>query len=172
MMFRLAGLVLLPLLVAAPSRAAETDLSPFLGGFLKACEMGRAFDAFHRSLAEKYGSTGKRSAKLSIPPALASSIGAIEAKNLGEFTEVKVATSGVFKGLAVRRLDFALGNENGVTRWEVLFDASVADVRAKLGAEVDRSRAEMKKKDVMELGVDTGIDEKDGSASLWCDLSN
>ncbi|MCE1235721.1 MAG: hypothetical protein LWW93_05120 [Hyphomicrobiales bacterium] len=169
---RFAAIALSSFLFAAPVSAAETDLAPFLGGFLKACEMGRGFDAFHRSLAEKYGSTGDRSAKLSIPPAMASSIGAIEAKNLGEYTEVKVATTGVFKGFAVRRLDFALGNENGVTRWEVLFAASVADVRAKLGAEVGRSRTALQKKDVFETGADTGIDEKDGLASLWCDLSN
>lgn len=169
---RFVAIALSSFLFAAPAGAAETDLAPFLGGFLKACAMGSAFDAFHRSLADRYGSTGNRSAKLSIPPALVSSIGTIEAKNLGEYTEVKVATTGVFKGFPVRRLDFALGNENGITRWEVLFAASVADVRAKLGAEVGRSRAALKKKDVEETGADTGIDEKDGTASLWCDLSN
>ena len=60
--------------------------------------------------------------------------------------DVSVPLQGTYRGLPVSRLDFELGNENGMYTVAVVFDAPVKTVESKLGAEVAKARKALPRK--------------------------
>src|SRR5215208_6711222 len=114
--------------------AAARDLGGFLGGFETACSGSKAFVRHMISLGEKYTSSGDSSRPVLVPDAFKDSIGQEKVADKGEWMDVSVPLQGTYRGLPVSRLDFELGNENGMYTVAVVFDAPVKTVESKLGA--------------------------------------
>lgn len=145
----LAGAAIFMSALLPVTAAHAAGLDGFLSGF-RACDYadeGDPFERFVHSLAERYGnpftdapaSAAERAeVAIVVPPELASAIGRPKSQNQGDHTLVTVPLKGSFGGLAVSRLEFAFGNENGINAATLVFSASRADVVKAFGASVAR----------------------------------
>lgn len=135
-----AGLAFAVLATAAQAQTA--DFTTMFDG-VEACRINAAHDAFWRSLGERYGNSfGTKTARddasvvLRKPASLAAAIGPARPKNLGEYTDVVVPLSGVYKGLPLRSVDYSFGNENGIWVVTLRFAAPRAEVARAFGKAV------------------------------------
>lgn len=166
------GLVLVSVVLTTTAAGAqEVRFDRFLGGFLEGCRMGPDFVAFHGSIVQKYGSMGKRSARLVVADSVRPGIGTITTRPESESTRVVVPLTGSFGGLPLRQLVFSVGNENGINGWAVDFATDQVRLRERFGAAVVRSRKLLKAYDSEGIGFDTGFDFNNGRVALWCDMS-
>jgi hypothetical protein len=164
----IAGVALAP---AAASAAAARDLSGFLGGFETECSGSKDFVRYMSSLGEKYTSSGDLSRPVFVPEAFRDSIGEEKVADKGEYVDISVPLQGIYRGLPVSRLDFWLGNENGIHAVAITFDAPVATVQSKLGAKVAGARKTLATK-FPDGAPSIDILPEKGGARLLCDLSD
>lgn len=166
--------------LAASSRAA--GLEGFLSGF-RACDYadeGDPFDRFVRSLIDRYGNSftdaparaaDHTEVAIVVPPELAGAIGRAKSQNQGDHTLVTVPLKGSFGGLAVSRLEFAFGNENGINAATLVFSASRADVVKAFGASVARGNKKGEEQGQDGAGYSAEI-PADEPGRILCDWSS
>lgn len=163
--------VALPLGLAAVSpAAAQAVLDDFLAGLDAGCTRTDAFQAWQDGLvATHVPQNGVTARSVDLGP-VAAAIGPARAVDKDEWVEVSVPLSGTFRGVAVRRLVFSFGKENGIYAYALEFAAPEAEVRAAFEARVKASAAMLPKGDdgmVTTTDLDFG-----GRAALFCDFSN
>ncbi len=128
-----------PTVMAAPA-SSPADLNGFLDGFETKCTGPAVFTAYRNSLGERYTTSGSSRHKVFVPAAFKEAIGRERVANKGEYMTVSVPLQGTYRGLPVSRLDFELGNENGIYTVALVFAAPLDAVRATLGAPVTATR--------------------------------
>jgi hypothetical protein len=159
------------LTTAAAPVAASSDLSGFLGSIETECSGSKGFVRYMFSLGEKYTSSGDLNNKVLVPAGFEASIGKETVKDKGEYMDVSVPLRGTYRGLPVTRLDFWLGNENGIYAVAIVFDAPLKAVRSTLGAKVARARKTLPGKYPNSV-PSIEILPEDGGTKLLCNLSD
>lgn len=155
--------------VPVPVRAGA-DFDGFLAGIDDGCHPSQAFQVFEKSLIERWTPPMRRDTRIAPPADLAASIGPASAADKGEWVEVTVSLDGSWRGVAVKRLLFSLGKENGIHAWAVEFAAPTDTVMAVFAERVRKSQARMAKENT-ETEASTGFDFE-GRVALFCDYSN
>lgn len=166
----LAGLAGIALLATPVTVRAGAVFDGFFSGIDDGCHPSKAFQSFEKGLVARFTPPIRRDAPISPPSELAGSIGAPSAVDKGEWVEVAVGLTGTWRGLAVKRLVFSLGKENGIHAWAVEFAVPAEAVTATFGERVDASNARMAKENT-ETEASTGFDFE-GRVALFCDYSN
>ncbi|WP_455959878.1 hypothetical protein [Methylorubrum aminovorans] len=154
-------------------------LDDFVGGLVPNCEYSSVFERFRRSVAARYGRNmdGKRTksnAVLVVPAEIKSVMGSIASRNKVEWTEVVIPVTGTIRSLPVSAIEFAFGNQNGISVTSIHFVWSKADVQKILGPEIARGSEFIKyQAQNAELadGASIALNEIQGRARLVCDVS-
>ena len=139
----------------AQSANSTIVLDSFLTGVIN-CAFSKDFTRLRHSAIDRfkneYGATRPKinaSASLIVPAVFAHSIHTEQARseigNQGAWTTVKIPVSGTFYGLAVRQLEFVLGNENGYNAVSLVFDETRQKLASRLGLLVKKNRAALKR---------------------------
>lgn len=159
------------------ARAASLD------GFLKSlreCDFAdeaTPFGQFRGSLIERYANTfssepapaaDRSEVAIAVPPDLAGAIGKATTRNEGEYTLVSVPLQGSFGGLAVSRLEFGFGNENGIHVATVMFAVPRAQVVKVFGAGIARGHRKGQQDGSDGAGYDAQI-PNDEPGRIVCD---
>lgn len=174
-MARLVPVLIAACLCAMPARALEpVNFDGFLTG-LESCKPGARFDAYFRSLAEKYGNDAgttraivRGAVRLAVPADVAAGLGGPASVNRKSYTDVTVPAAGTYKGLGVTGLIFSFGNQNGISVAAVTFSAPLAEVRKVFGAAAARANAAGKKEEYAQYAVSFG---KGPGGRIICDRS-
>lgn len=162
------------------SRAEQgVKLDDFVGGLVPNCEYSSAFERFRRSVAARYGRNmdGKRTksnSALVVPLEIKSVMGSVASRNKGEWTEVVIPVTGTIRSLPVSAIEFALGNQNGISVTSIHFAWPKADVQKILGPEIARGSELIKhqtRNEELTDGASIALNEIRGRARLVCDVS-
>lgn len=152
-----------------------TDFAPLLAGFER-CKDNPAFAAFRTSLADRFRNDfGTRRARVNAnvqivyPDSVAEGIGRATSRNNNDHTVVTVPLNGMHRGLKLRRIEFLIGNENGMFAQSLVFDAQRAVVTRVLGADVARGARDGKTSDGAGFTLYIGKNEP---GTVTCDLSS
>jgi hypothetical protein len=167
-MFRSILSALVMACAVAPA-SASVLLDDFLGGMDAACTMTPAFDDFWKSLNRKFGVDGDATAALVVPPGIATATGAASAARKEDHVWVQVPMTGQFRTLKVKAINFALGIDNGIFVYEVVFEEPAGKVHKALDRAVAVGNRKLQKS---ESEGSTGIRDDRSGVSLYCDLSN
>lgn len=159
-----AGFVAAGFSTTAGRAGAAESFDGFLGGLLDACSVGGAFKSYSDAVQNR--AQGRAKGAVRGPAGL----GAPRAADKGDYTSVEVDAAGVFRGLALRKLRYGFGKDNGIYVIEVLFAEPPAKLRKALGAAVRSSKAKMKA--TFATDATTDLSFKNGAAALVCDLSS
>ena len=131
-----------PAVLALPAQAEPISFDSFLRNAAR-CEMPKDFESFHADVRRKFGNVaGSRASrvrsevKLRIPDDIRGAIGAAVSSNKGGYTQVIFPVRGIWRGLALREIEFDVGNDNGVHVWSFRFAASPHEVKRVFGADV------------------------------------
>lgn len=168
--FVVAGLFGLVAAGTSPAAMAGASFDAFLEGVDDGCRASPAFVTFEQGLVARFTPPKRGDAAIPTPAELAAAIGGATAVDKGEWVEVSVPVEGTWRGLALRRLVFSLGKENGIHAWAVQFAAPASEVTATFAERVAASKARMAK-DYAEIEATTDLDFADRTV-LYCDLSN
>ena len=174
-MSRIVPVLLAAWLCTTSARALEpVTFDSFLSG-IESCRPTPSFDAFVRSLGEKYGNdfgttkaVVRSNVQIAVPANVSAGIGAPASVNKKDFTVVTVPAAGAYRGLPVAGFEFTLGNENGISLAAVTFSAPLADVRKVFGAAAARANAAGKKEEFAQYAVSFG---KGPNGRIICDRS-
>lgn len=175
-------LVMAAFLIACSGAARAEQgvkLDDFVGGLVPNCEYSSAFERFRRSVAARYGRNmdGKRTksnAALVVPAEIKSVMGSIASRNKGEWTEVVIPVTGTIRSLPVSALEFAFGNQNGISVTSLHFVWPKAEVQKILARDVARGTDFIKHKiqnGELADGASVTLNEIEGRARLVCDVS-
>ncbi len=154
---------------ATPALAqAPAAFDAFLGGLLDGCAVRGDFRAYAEAVQDR--AQGRARGAAAAPAGLAGALGAPRVADKGEYTAVEIDAKGAFRGLALGRLNFSFGKENGIFVIELVFAEPADKVRKALGAATRASRAKMRR----EFATDatTELVFKGGKSTLVCNLSN
>lgn len=175
--------IMMAAFLIACSGAARAEqgvkLDDFVGGLVPNCEYSSTFERFRRSVAARYGRNmdGKRTksnAALAVPAEIKSVMGSIASRNKGEWTEVVVPVTGTIRSLPVRALEFAFGNQNGISVTSLHFEWPKAEVQKILARDIAHGSDSIKHKiqsGELADGASVTLKETEGRARLVCDVS-
>ena len=163
-------MLVIAFLMSAGSAVASGPLDDFLDGFDNACAVGSDFKNLSRSLNAKYNEGGDPSAEIVAPKSIGSLLRSATRAKKDDFVAVDVPLPGVYRGLKVKGLSFAFGIENGIYAYAIVFDEPVGQVHKTFDRAVAAGNRKLKKP----AGADasTGVDDRDGKVTLYCDWSN
>lgn len=162
------------LLAASQTASAQTPLDGFLTKD-RPCEGSAAYQAFAKSLNERYNFDGSRSGRVVIPADLEINFGTPNARKAGDHTHVSVPVSNVvYFGIPVRELNFFFGHSNGINVKSIVFSADLATTRSRLGAMVKKANAKLQREMAEVSGSDADylkLQRHKAGSELLCDLS-
>jgi hypothetical protein len=156
--------------MSAGSALATGPLDDFLVGFDKACAVSADFTKLSRSLNAKYNEGGNPSAEIVAPKPIVALLGPATHVKKDDFIAVDAPLPGVFRGLKVKGLSFTFGIENGIYAYAIVFDEPVARVHETFDRAVAAGNRKLKKSEGADAS--TGVEDRDGKVTLYCDWSN
>lgn len=160
--------------------ASGPSFDRFLQGLTR-CEKTPAYERFWRAAGDRFGNQSgakkavvKANVRVPAPPEIESAIHISRATSRiegdGEHTIVEIPVTGTWLGVPLKSLEFAFGNENGVSVLSVRFDASRATVQRAFGEAIRRGQALLKRQTASGLDTDRSVGIADGPV-LFCDQS-
>jgi hypothetical protein len=157
-------------LMSAGSALAAGPLDIFLAGFDNACAVNEDFKKLSRSLSAKYNEGGNPSAEIVAPKSIGALLGPATRVKKDDFISMDLPLPGVYRDLKVKGLSFAFGIENGIYAYAIVFDEPVGQVHKTFDRAVAIGNRKLKNPEAADAS--TGVDDRDGKVTLYCDWSN
>ncbi|WP_156967855.1 hypothetical protein [Methylosinus sp. PW1] len=133
-----------------PLHADPVDFDTFFDNAAR-CRQSQAFVTLHRNIGDRYGNDAEskntqvnQSVRVTIPLEIRAGVGKARSVNRGEYTQVVVPLDGLWHGLKLRELEFAVGNQNGVQQWRIRFSEPRSAVLRVFGTEVSAADRALK----------------------------
>ena len=140
-MLRITSLTCMLILAgAAGAGAAETAADKFVGEIVSSCALSATAKQVRANLSNRFVPANKTAAT-AMPKALAPFLGEAVAEKNDGYVAVRLPIKATVKGLAVSRVSFVIGEQNGIDSQVVTFAAPLDAVEGKLGDTVRRIRA-------------------------------
>ncbi len=140
-MLRIATLTTtLILATAGGAGAAETAADRFVGEIVSSCALSATAKQVRANLSNRFVPANKTPAT-AIPKALAPFLGEAAAEKNDGYVAVRLPIKATVKGLAVSRVSFTIGEQNGIDAQVVTFAAPLDVVEKALGDTVRKIRA-------------------------------
>lgn len=158
--------------LSATTALAGPAFDGFFAGLDAACARTPAFEAWQAGLAARHVPAAAPATQVPPPADVAAGVGTVTAVDIGDHVRVTVALDGTYRGLALARIVFYFGKENGIFGWAVEFADPSSRVRLVLGPAVEKGRRTLAEPNESGLEASTGFDFEKGRVALFCDFSN
>lgn len=155
-------------LTSAANAAAPVDWSAAIGRLEHYCYDAKPMSTLNRRLYD-FVATGKQAPARLTSPGLPAAVQILKIKDDGDAYGVQVAMPGVYAGLPIFGAVFEIGKENGISAFELFFDADQATVERTLA---DMIATFKRNNQTDEEGASLDVRKSELGVALVCDQSN